>query len=217
MKTVPLHRYLDKTFRADKATVAMQKEMCFDADGDKVAKLQKKVCEINFAFFSGHYGRCCVEDFSNMILNLQANSWPRTLPHQDRLRIASDMVVCMLRAWQRLVFFWDDPRFAIMKASSPDGGANFYYDREHVESVLRDLKESCLCNKCFDKAFAAEQVRLLEKDLAKGYNNVKGVLTFSRVGIGSVERVHLMRADLKPNGSRGLAVDARRLGEMTYV
>ena len=53
--------------------------------------------------------------------------------------------------------------------------------------------------------------------MEKGYLNLKGVLTFSRIGSGSVERVHLMGAELKPKGSRGLAVDARRLGEMTYV
>ena len=122
----------------------------------------------------------------------------------------------MCSAWRRTVHYFDDPRFKLLLSTSPDG-RDFTFNMGHSNFYVGHVRDSSTCEQCLDPAFAAEAVRLHADDAQAAHRVLSYVLAQLRPGSASVERRHLIAQDLKRPQTRGVAVFAERLAQLTYL
>jgi hypothetical protein len=104
----------------------------------------------------------------------------------------------------------------VIDCCATDGRASSY-NAVHARRKSAALRDTARCDACVDAAFAAELAPYLEECPLQGHTVLVGALAHLRVSSASVERQHLIGEELKPRRSRGLVVDAQRLGEMSYA
>lgn len=216
---LPLQTYINKVMQADKAVGLLCNAESVGASNDVIASLALECQRLNMAFVAGINGRAVVEAYTDMIVDFSDHRWhtPR-MPEAYKLQTALSATRSLMSAWRRLVFYFEDARFQLFKACTPDQGDSFTYDSAHVDSTMTSVQQRfSSCPACLDSSFAQEMLRMWSRYALHAYQMLSGIRQHMCIGSGVVERVHLLGQELKPAKSRGVAVCARVLGERTYI
>ena len=216
----PASEFLNKAMKADRLSESLSVLASTAPDAPETAIARVACRSQNYRFISGRFGREAVASYTKMICNFADARWANSrLDSGEVLAAARIAVLSMARSWQRLLFYFQDPRWELFDICTPNDGASWEFDLNNVHQKVEALlpQEGESCDECCDVAFATEILRLYDLSPRAAFDFVLGHLDTLRISAASVERQHLLSAELKPSNARGLAVEAQKLGEVSYV
>ena len=216
----PLQIYLSRTQRADKLVQRLTAAVISDPESPTTQAAFTECVRINFSFVSGAYGKDVVESYTKMLSDFRSDEWrTRRMPEDALLASAWVALVPMARAWARLVHYFEDPRFLLFGAVTPDRGHSFTFNAAHAKRTFDNLharaEAGCPC--CVDRAFGKEVMRLHARDPQRAHSDLSGALAHMRIGSAVVERQHLIGQEMRAAQSRGVGAAAQTVAQRSYI
>lgn len=222
----PLQTFLNGTFKAEAATIAYV-DMCYATSVETkeekpdVTRARRAAMQLNLSVISGSRGSRVVHDMAQVLENFAEGPWAELgLSDNEKYSLSLGMLRGMGDAWHRLVFYYEQPKFAVFSVC--DGGGEF--DDALIDALIRhhaqplDARQNT-CNHCIDPYFTKPWLRRLLDPRAAvrrlAHTCLCDLLAAMPVCSAKCERKHLLGQEARPR-KRGRALQAGTLEKVTY-